>query len=109
LFGNISWIFLQPLAWLLQKGFPAFTKKLWPSRFFLHSSVLYGVIFAKNPAPLGIETFTLHVVFAERAVEALRMVVIIKSLNPAIPCLYWEATRDAFCREQLVPIFFAVR
>jgi len=37
------------------------------------------------------------------------MVVIIKSLNPAIPCLYWEATRDAFCREQLVPIFFAVR
>jgi len=71
--------------------------------------VLYGVIFAKNPAPLRIETFTLHVFFAERAVEALRVIVIVKSLNPAIPCLYWEAARDAFCSEELVPIFFAVR
>jgi len=55
------------------------------------------------------ETLALQILFAQRAVEALRMVVIIKSLNPAIPCLYWEATRDAFCREELVPIFFAVR
>jgi len=55
------------------------------------------------------ETLALQILFAQRAVEALRMVVIVKSLNPAIPCLDWEAARDAFCGEELVPIFFAVR
>jgi len=66
-----------PLAWLLQNGFPALTKKLWPSRFFLHNLMFYGMIFAKNPAALRIETFSFHVVLTQRAVEALRMIVVV--------------------------------
>lgn len=55
------------------------------------------------------ETLALQILFAQRAVEALRMIVIVESLNPPIACLYGESARDAFCCEQLVPIFFAVR
>jgi len=55
------------------------------------------------------ETLSFKILFAQRAVEALRMIIIIESLNPSVSRLYGESTRDAFCREQLVPIFFTVR
>jgi len=56
----------------LQKGFPDFTKKLRPSRFFLHSlATSVGVTFTKDLSTLDIKTFSLHVFFAERAIKTL--------------------------------------
>ena len=39
-----------------------------------------------------------------RAIEALRMVIIIEGLYPAVTGFYWEPTGDTFCCEELVPI-----
>jgi len=66
------------------------------------------MIFTENLAPLCIEAFSLHVFFAKRAVEALGVVVIIKSLDPPVSSFNWESAGDALCCEQLVPIFFTV-
>jgi len=97
-------------AWLLQKGFPDFTKKLRPSRFFLHSSVTsVGMVFTKDLSTLDIKTFPLHVFFAERAVKTLRVVVAVEGLDPAIPSLNGKTTSDTLRCEQLVPILLAVR
>jgi len=61
-----------PRAWLLQNGFPDLTKKLRPSRFFLHSlATSVGVTFTKDLSTLDIKTFPLHVFFAERAIKTL--------------------------------------
>ena len=38
------------------------------------------------------------------AIEALRMVIIIEGLCPAVTSFYWEPTGDTFCCEELVPI-----
>lgn len=54
------------------------------------------------------ETLAFQVLLAKRAVEALWVIVVVEGLHPAVPRLYWEATRDAFCCEQLVPVLFAV-
>jgi len=99
----------QPRAWLLQNGFPDFTKKLWPSRLFLQSfSLPHRMIFTENLATLGIEAFPLHVFFAKRAVEALGVVVVVEGLHPPVPGLDGEAAGNALGGEQLVPVFLAV-
>jgi len=67
------------------------------------------MIFTENLAPLCIEAFSLHVFFAKRAVEALRVVVVVDRLDPAVSRLDRETTGDALCCEQFVPIFFTVR
>jgi len=104
--------YFHPLACPLQNGLPAFTKKLWPSRFFLHSSV-FSVFrcmgFTKYFSSFSIETFALHIFLAERAVEALWVVVVVECLHPPVTRLYGEPAGDALGREQLIPIFFAVR
>jgi len=67
------------------------------------------MIFAKDSASLSIETFALHIFFAQRAIEALRMVVIIQCFHPPVSSLYGESARYTFCGEQLIPIFFTIR
>jgi len=37
------------------------------------------------------------------------VVVVVEGLDPPIPSLDGESTRDAFSGEQLVPVFFTVR
>jgi len=68
-----------------------------------------SVILTEYLATLGIEAFALHVFFAKRAVEALRVVVVVDRLHPAVSRLDRETTGDALCCEQFVPIFFTVR
>jgi len=66
------------------------------------------MIFTENLATLCIEAFPFHVFFAKRAVEALRMIVVVKSLDPPVSSFDWESARHALRCEQLVPIFFTV-
>lgn len=54
------------------------------------------------------EALTLKILLAQRAIEALRMVIIIEGLYPAVTGFYREPTGNTFCCEELVPIFFAV-
>jgi len=54
------------------------------------------------------EALTFEVFLAKRAVEALRVVVVVESLDPPVPGLDRESARDALRCEQLVPIFFTV-
>ena len=49
-----------------------------------------------------------HEIFSHRAVETLRVVVVIESLHPAITSLDWEATRDALGGEELIPVLFTI-
>jgi len=50
----------------------------------------------------------LQVLLAQRAVEALAVVVVVEGLDPPVAGLDGKAARDALGREQLVPILFAV-
>lgn len=54
------------------------------------------------------EALTLKILLAQRAIEALRMVIIIEGLYPAVAGFYWEPAGDTFSCEELIPIFFAV-
>lgn len=54
------------------------------------------------------EALTLQILLAQRAIEALGMVIIIEGLYPAVTGFYWEPAGYAFGCEELVPIFFAV-
>jgi len=54
------------------------------------------------------EALTFKVFLAKRAVEALGVVVVIKSLDPPVSGFDRESAGDALCCEQLVPIFFTV-
>jgi len=50
----------------------------------------------------------LQVLLAQRAVEALAVVVVVEGLDPPVAGLDGKAARDALGREQLVPVLFAV-
>jgi len=76
-------------------------------RSFLFSSS--GVRLAKGLSRFHKEALTLEVLLAKRAVEALRVVVVVDRLHPAVSRLDRETTGDALCCEQFVPIFFTVR
>ena len=39
-----------------------------------------------------------------RAVEALTVVIVVKCLYPAVTSFYWEPTREALSREQVIPV-----
>jgi hypothetical protein len=54
------------------------------------------------------EALTFEVFLAKRAVEALRVVIVVESFDPPVSGFDWESTRDALRCEQLVPIFFTV-
>jgi len=64
--------------------------------------------FTKYFSSFSIETFALHIFLAERAVEALWVVVVVEGLHPTVTRLDGEPAGDALRREQLIPIFFAV-
>jgi len=64
--------------------------------------------FAERLPCLHEETLPFQVLFAERAVKALGVVIIVESLHPPVPCFDGKATGDALSREQLIPIFLAV-
>ena len=73
----------------------------------LKLAVLYAFFAAKSLA-LNVEKKLIlrwGVMMCYRAVEALWVIVVVQSLHPAVPRLYWEATGDAFCCEELVPIW----
>jgi len=92
----------------LQNGFPDLTKKLCPSKFFLHILELHRMIFTKYFSTLCIKALPLHIFLTKRAVETLRVVVVIESLHPAITSLDWEATRDTLGGEELIPVLFTI-
>jgi len=66
------------------------------------------VLFAKYSSRFRVKAFPLQVVFTHRAVEALRVVVVVESLHPAISSFDRKSARNAFRRKQLIPIFFTI-
>jgi len=66
------------------------------------------MIFTKYFSTLCIKALPLHIFLTKRAVETLRVVVVIESLHPAITSLDWEATRDALGGEELIPVLFTI-
>lgn len=70
---------------------------------------LARVILAEGTSALVVEALTLQVLFAERAVEALAMVVVVQGLHPSVASFHGEAAGEALGGEQLVPIGLAVR
>lgn len=69
----------------------------------------FGVAAAERLSRLDEELLALQVLFAQCAVEALAVVVVVEGLHPSVAGLDREAAGDALGREQLVPILFAVR
>ena len=69
---------------------------------------LTRVILAERATALRVEALALEVLLAHRAVETLAVVIIVQGLHPAISSFDWESARETLCREQLVPISFAV-
>jgi len=72
------------------------------------SGLSFGVAAAERLSRLHEELLTLEVLFAQCAVEALAVVVVVEGLHPSVAGLDREAAGDALGREQLVPILFAV-
>jgi len=67
-----------------------------------------GVGLAERLASLGEEALSLQVLVALRALEALAVVVVVKSLDPAVAGFNGEAAANALGGEQVVPVSFAV-
>jgi len=67
------------------------------------------MFFAEGTSSLGIERLPFQINLTSRAIEALRMPVLIKSLNPTIARLNGELTTVALSLEHRLPIFFTVR
>jgi len=66
------------------------------------------MIFAKYSSSFGKKIFSFHVGFTKRTVEALWVIVVVKSLHPPIACFYWETTVNTLGGEKFIPIFFAI-
>jgi len=76
--------------------------------FFFSLLLTFGVAAAERLPRLDEELLALQVLLAQRAVEALAVVVVVEGLDPPVARLDGKAARDALGREQLVPILFAV-
>jgi len=72
-------------------------------------TLTFGVAAAERLSRLDKELLALQVLLAQRAVEALAVVVVVEGLHPSVAGLDREAAGDALGREQLVPILLAVR
>ncbi len=79
------------------------------SGYTLPSLVLAGMAFAIRSTALGVERLAFQVLLTNGTFKALRVIVIVKRLHPAISGLDREVTTDALRGEQLVPVLFAVR
>lgn len=66
------------------------------------------MILAEGTTALVVEALTLQVLFAESAIEALAMIVMVKCLHPSISGLNGEATSVALCGKEFIPIGLAV-
>lgn len=66
------------------------------------------MIFAKRTTALRVEILALKILLTHRAVETLAVVIVVQGLYPTIASFDWESTRKTLCREQLVPIGFAI-
>jgi len=66
------------------------------------------VAFAKGFTSFDKKAFAFKVLLTKSAVKALTVIIVVQSLDPAVTSLDWKATRDAFCCEQFIPIFFTV-
>lgn len=75
----------------------------------LNSSKALGVSFTEWFPALGEETLALKILVAFRALEALTVVIVIKSFDPTVTGLNWETTTNAFGCEKIIPICFTIR
>jgi len=66
------------------------------------------VAFAERFASFHKKPLSFQVFLTQRAVETLRVIVVVQCLHPSVSCLYWEATVDTLGGEQFIPIFLAV-
>jgi len=64
--------------------------------------------FAKRFPRFHEKALAFQVLLTQRAVEALRVVVVVEGLDPTVPGFYGEPAGHALGGKQLVPIFFAV-
>jgi len=67
------------------------------------------VTLAHRSAVLAQKALTFQVLFAHRASEALAVIVVVHSFDPAVTGLDWVAASIALCCKQFIPISFAVR
>lgn len=67
------------------------------------------MVLAERTTALRVETLALEVLLAHRAVEALAVIIVVQGLHPAVSSFHRESASETFCREELVPISFAVR
>jgi len=67
-----------------------------------------GMALAKRLSCFHKKPLSFKIFLAQRAVEALGVVVVVESLHPPISGLYGEPTVYALCGEQLVPVIFTV-
>jgi hypothetical protein len=66
------------------------------------------VRFTEWTTALSEETLTLQILMANRALEALRVIVVVAGLYPAVTGLDRKSTAHTLSGKQLVPIFLAV-
>jgi hypothetical protein len=67
------------------------------------------VTFAERLPCLDEKTLPFQILLAERAIETLTMIVVIKCLYPTISSFDRESTGNTFCCKEFIPIFFAIR
>jgi hypothetical protein len=67
------------------------------------------VTFTKGLSCFDEKTLAFQILFAERAIETLTMIVVIKCLYPTISSFDRESTGNTFCCKEFIPIFFAIR
>ena len=65
--------------------------------------VILLYIYYNNVNLIGVNFFSFFF-FSYRAVEALTVVIVVKSLDPAISCFYRESTGETFCRKEIFPV-----
>lgn len=68
-----------------------------------------GVGFAEWTSSFGVEALALEVLVANGTLETLRMIVAVQCFDPTISGFDRKSTSDALGREQLIPVFFAIR
>lgn len=74
----------------------------------LDSKSRFRVTFAERFSRLNEKTLSFQILFAEHAIKALTMVVIVECLYPPISSFDRKPARDTFCCKKFIPIFFTI-
>jgi len=77
--------------------------------FTAFDSTSGGMALAKGLSRFHEKALSFKIFLAQRAVEALGVVVVVESLHPPISGLYGEPAVYALGGEQLVPVIFTIR